>query len=214
MTRLAIVLALASIAALPAVAAAQTVVVNEVMYRPWNESTVGKYEFVEVYNHGEESVDLGGYMLTDSSDLVRICHFQHPLDHEGVFEIPAGTVIEPGAYLTFWHTPIPGVNDQPGNVIYNSFQYFGNLVLANGGDQVTIFTCDGAADPVIVDSFDYSEFDFINWHNRSLERISPFEPTQDLSNWGYTTAPTAGMPYGGVYTPGGTPGAENTIADF
>ena len=45
---------------------------------------------------------------TISQDLARICHFQHPLDHEGVFEIPSGTVIAPGEYLTFWHTIIPG----------------------------------------------------------------------------------------------------------
>jgi hypothetical protein len=205
---------LAAIAALPAAAAAQAVVVNEVMYRPWNQSTVGKYEFVEVYNHGDESVDLSGYMLTDSQDLARICHFQHPLDYEGVFEIPSGTVIEPGEYLTFWHTVIPGVTDQPGNIVYNSFAYFGNLVLADGGDQVTLFTCDAAADPLIVDSLDYSQLSLSNLHNRSLERISPFASTQDASNWGYTTAPTGGQPSGGAFMPGGTPGAPNTIADF
>lgn len=210
MTRLAIILALAL---LPTAAFAQTVVVNEVMYRPWNESTFGRYEFVELYNHGDEAVDLGGYMLTDSQDLARICHFQHPLDHEGVFEIPAGTVIGPGEYLTLWHTHIPGVTDQPGNVVYDSFLYFGNLVLANGGDQVTLFGCDAAADPDVVDSLDYSQFDLSNLHNRSLERISPFEPTQDEDNWGYTTA-NAGGPLPGGYVPGGTPGAVNTIADF
>ncbi len=186
---------------------------NEVMYRPWNQSTYGRYEFVEIYNHGTEEVDLGGYMLTDSQDLERVCHFQHPLDYEGVFEIPAGTVLGPGEYLTFWHTHIPGVTDQPGNIVYDSFLYFGNLVLADGGDQVTIFGCD-AGDPVIVDSLDYSQLTLSNLHNRSLERISPFDPTQDASNWGYTTAPTGGQPYGGAFMPGGTPGAENTIADF
>ncbi len=211
MTRLAITILLAIWA--PA-AAAETVVVNEVMYRPWNQSTYGRYEFIEVYNHGTEDVDLSGYMLTDSQDLARICHFQHPLDHEGVFEIPAGTVIAPGEYLTFWHTHIPDVTDQPGNIVYDTFLYFGNLVLADGGDQVTLFTCDLAADPAIVDSFDYSLLSLSNLHNRSLERISPFAPTQDAASWGYTTAPTGGQPYGGAYQPGGTPGAENTIADF
>jgi hypothetical protein len=213
MMRSAVAIAVA-IASAPAAASADTIAVNEVMYRPWNQSTYGRYEFVEVYNYGAEAVDLGGYMLTDSQDLVRICHFQHPLDYEGVFEIPAGTVIGPGEYLTLWHTHIPGVTDQPGNIVYDSFLYFGNLVLADGGDQVTIFTCDQAADPVIVDSFDYSLLTLSSLHNRSLERISPFAPTQDAGNWGYTTAPTGGQPYGGAYMPGGTPGAENTIADF
>jgi hypothetical protein len=202
-----------SLLMLPGVAAAQTIVVNEVMYRPWNQSTYGRYEFVEIYNYGDEDVDLSGYMLTDSQDLVRVCHFQHPLDYEGVFEIPAGTVIAPGTYLTFWHTHIPGVTDQPGNIVYDSFLYFGNLVIADGGDQVTIFTCD-AGTPVIVDSLDTSLFTLSNLHNRTLERISPFALTQEASNWGYSTAPTGGQPYGGAYAPGGTPGAENSIAAF
>jgi hypothetical protein len=198
---------------IPAVASAQSVVVNEVMYRPWNQSTFGRYEFVELYNAGEEAFDLGGYLLTDSQDLERICHFQHPLDKEGVFEVPAGTVIEPGAYLALWHTHIPGVTDQPGHLVYDSFLYFGNLVLADGGDQVTLFTC-AAGTPVIVDALDYGPFTPITFSNKSLERISPFAPTQDTSNWGYTTQPTAGQPYGGAYTPGGTPGAPNTLANF
>lgn len=198
---------------LPAVSLAQPVVVNEVMYRPWNQSTTGRYEFIEVYNAGDTGFDLGGYMLTDSQDLTRICYFQHPLDYEGVFEIPADTVVAPGEYLTFWHTVIPGVTDQPGNIVYSSFLYFGNLVLADGGDQVTVFTCD-AGTPVILDAFNYSGFPFQSFSNRSLERISPFAPTQDMGNWGYTTAPSAGQPYGGAFTPGGTPGTVNTLADF
>lgn len=199
---------------LPALASAQSVVVNEVMYRPWNQSTVGRYEFIEVYNAGDTAFDLGGYMLTDSQDLTRICHFQHPLDYEGVFEIPSGTVLQPGEYLTFWHTVIPGVTDRPGNIVYDRFLYFGNLVLADGGDQVTLFTCGPMGEPVLLDSFDYTEFDLRSLSNRSLERISPSAPTQDMSNWGYTTAPTEGQPYGGAFTPGGTPGAVNTLASF
>ena len=204
-----IAIALSSTAA----ASAETIAINEVMYRPWNEVTFGRYEFIEVYNYGEDEVDLGGYLLTDSQDLGRICQFQHPLDNEGVFEIPAGTVVGPGEYLTFWHTHIAGVTDQPGNVVYDSFLYFGNLVLANGGDQVTIFGC-SMGSPVIVDSLDYSQLPLDDVKNRSLERISPFEPTQDAANWGYTTAAPGGQPPGGAYMPGGTPGAQNTIADF
>jgi hypothetical protein len=210
---IALLLACLAWLAMPAAASAQTVAINEVMYRPWNQSTYGRYEFIEIYNHGTEDVDLGGYFLTDSQDLVRICHFLHPLDKEGVFEIPAGTVIAPGAHLTFWHTHIPGVTDQPGNVVYDTFLYLGNLVLADGGDQVTIFTCD-AGTPVIVDALDYSLLPLTNLHNRSLERISPLASTQDAASWGYTIAPTGGQPYGGAYQPGGTPGAENTLADF
>src|SRR5690606_38804643 len=109
------------------------------------------------------------------------------LDHEVVFQIPFGTVIGAGEHLTLWHTHVPDVTDQPGNVVYDTFKFLGNLVLANGGDQVTVLTCN-AGTPVIVDSLDYSQFDVSSLHNRSLERISPFEPTQDESNWGTSTA--------------------------
>ena len=44
------------------------VVINEVMARPLNQSTNGSYEFIELYNTGNVAVDIGGYILTDSSD--------------------------------------------------------------------------------------------------------------------------------------------------
>jgi hypothetical protein len=196
----------------PSVASAQKV--NEVMYRPWNQSTVGKYEFIEFYNPSAAAVSLSGLLLTDSQDLAGICAGQEPNDNEGVFAIPSGTSIPAGGYLTFWHTAIPGVTDQPGNVVYSSFLYFGNLVLNDDGDQVTLFGCNGAT-PVIIDSLDYGTLGLEKTlHNRSLERIDPTTTTQDAANWAPTTAYTAGMPYGGAYTSGGTPGQKNTRANY
>ncbi len=204
----------ALVALAPAAAAAQTVSINEVMYRPWNEDTFGRYEFVEVYNYGTEEVDLGGQFLTDSLDWVSICKDRQPEDNEGVFLIPEGTVVGPGEYLTFWHTAIPGVTDQPGNVVYDQLEYFTNLVLNDGGDQVAIFACQGNHAEV-TDAFDWSTLELLQTpHNVSLERISPSAPTQDVGNWGFTTANPGGPLYGGGYTPGGTPGAINTIADY
>ena len=67
-------LALAAFPMLFAATASQgAVVINEVMYRPYNESTSGKYEFVELYNNGTQSIDLGGALFTDSSDFASIC---------------------------------------------------------------------------------------------------------------------------------------------
>jgi hypothetical protein len=198
----------------PAVAAAQSVVVNEVMYRPWNESTVGKYEFIEFYNHGAQDVALGGLLLTDSQDLVGICAGRAPIDNEGVFAIPAGTSIPAGGYLTFWHTAIPGVTDQPGNVVYSNFLYFGNLVLNNSGDQVTLFGCNGTT-PVVIDSLDYGLLGLTQpTHNVSLERVDPAAVTQSAPNWAFSLANAGGPILGGGYTPGGTPGKKNTRASF
>jgi hypothetical protein len=208
----AAMLAAAIVASAPAALRAETVVVNEVMYRPWNQSTVGKYEFIELYNHGNEDVDLSGLILTDSQDWFNICEDDGDADSEGVFEIPEGTVIPAGSYLTFWHTHIPGVTDQPGNVVYSSFLYFGNLVLNDNGDQVALFACEAGV-PAVIDALDYGVLGLTPaLSNASIERIDPLGFTQDASNWGFTLADRGGPIFGGGYTPGGTPGAANTIA--
>ncbi|TKD02471.1 lamin tail domain-containing protein [Polyangium fumosum] len=202
----------ALLVATPAVAAAQTVVVNEVMYRPWNQGTTGKYEFIELYNHGAQAVALGGLFLTDSQDLTSICAGQAPADNEGVFAIPSGVSIPAGGYLTFWHTALPGVTDQPGNVVYSSFVYLGNIVLNDDGDQVTVFGCNGAT-PVVLASLDYGALGLAKCaRNVSLERKDPLGETQSASRWGFSKAPAGGQILGGGYTPGGTPGAKNTKA--
>ena len=200
--------------ATPAVAAAQTVVVNEVMYRPWNQGTVGKYEFIELYNHGTQAVALGGLFLTDSQDLASICAGQAPADNEGVFAIPSGVSIPAGGYVTFWHTAIPGVTDQPGNVVYSSFVYLGNLVLNDEGDQVTVLGCNGAS-TVVLASLDYGALGMAKTaRNVSLERKDPFGAAQSATNWGFSTAAAGGPILGGGYTAGGTPGQKNTITVF
>jgi hypothetical protein len=193
----------------PALAAAETVVINEVMYRPWNQVNVGKYEFIELYNHGDQDVDLSGLLVTDVGDIANVCDPEPNTIHEGVYEIPANTVIAAGSYLTLWHTAVAGVTDQPGNVVYSNLQYFANLVLADTGDEVTLLDCVGSV-PVILDALDYGDLSLPQTpRNVSLERIDPLSPTQDSSNWGFTLAD--GPPIGYDYCPGGTPGEENTL---
>jgi hypothetical protein len=188
------------------------VVINEVMYHPFNESTFGRYEFIELYNDGTQQVDLSGAILTDSQDFAHICAGVRPSDNEGVFLVPANTVIGAGTFLTLWHTPITGVTDQPGNVVYNHFQYLGNVVLANGGDQVTLLRCSGGS-PAVIDTLDYGTLGLgVSASNVSIERITPGRPTQDGTNWGFSTAPTGTQDPNSGYTKGGTPGALNSIA--
>src|SRR5262245_38469481 len=107
-----LLLATLSFIALPAHAG---VVINDLMYRPHNQSTVGRYEFIELYNDGGSSVDLSGFILTDSQDLGNICAGIGDGDVEGVFQIPNGTVMGAGEIWTFWHTSIAGVTNQPRN---------------------------------------------------------------------------------------------------
>jgi lamin tail-like protein/nuclease A inhibitor-like protein len=197
-----------------ALAAPGGVVINEVMYHPYNESTFGRYEFVELYNGGTTSVDLGDAVLTDSQDFVNICNNVSPTDHEGVFHFPSGTSIAPGGFLTLWHTAIPGVTDRPGNLVYDHFVFFGNMVLANGGDQVTLMRC-GTSGPSAIDSLDYGALGLgVAASNVSIERIDPAAATQSSSNWGLSTAPAAAQAPNNGYSRGGTPGGVNSLANL
>lgn len=60
------------------------IVINEIL-----AATETQADFIELFNPGEETVDLSGYSLTDNSD------------EPGRFVIPADTLIEPGGYLFF-----------------------------------------------------------------------------------------------------------------
>jgi hypothetical protein len=104
------------------------------------------------------------------------------------------------------------VTDPPGNVVSSNMSYVANLVLNDTGDQVTLLACD-AGSPSVIDTLDYGVLGLTPaLSNASIERIDPLAPTQDASNWGFTLADRGGPILGGGYTPGGTPGAVNTIA--
>ena len=70
-----------------------TVTINELM--PRNETTLadeaGEFDdWLELYNHGTETVDLSGWHLSDDPDA------------PDQWAFPAGTVLEPDAYLIVW----------------------------------------------------------------------------------------------------------------
>ena len=186
------------------------VVVNEVMYRPYNQSTYGRYEFIELYNASSTAQDVGGLLLTDSLDWTRICNNLAPADNEGVYRIPGGTVIPARSYLTLWRTPIAGITNQPGNLVYDHFEFGGTLVLNDSGDQVTLLRCQGG--PQVIDSLNYATLGLgQTLHNVSLERRSADCPTQDTGTWGASVASAGGLDLNGGYTTGGTPGRANSL---
>jgi hypothetical protein len=192
-----------------AVASVQAgVIINEVMVRPFNQSTAGRYEYVELLNEAATAVDLSGAIVTDDDDLAAVCGGCTGVN-EGVFHFPAGTVIQPHSFLTLWHTAVPGVTDQPGNLVYSPTSC-GSLVLNDAGDNVTLLKCDGSQ-PVVLDAVDYGTLGQGDPPaNVSLERVRPDWATQDSLNWGRTLVPPGTNP-GSGYVPGGTPGAPNTL---
>ena len=75
------------------VTAATSVVINELMAsnRSFIQDSQGQYEdWIELYNYGITSIDIGGMYLTDTlSDLTK-------------WQIPASTTIPAGGYLLIW----------------------------------------------------------------------------------------------------------------
>ena len=73
-------------------------------------------DWVEIYNPGSATVDLGGMFLSDN------------LDNENKWEIPTGVSIGPGAHLVFW------ADEQP-----EQGPLHANFKLSAGGEEIGIF---------------------------------------------------------------------------
>lgn len=167
----------AGLGSLPDAARAQPapgdVVVNEIQYAP----TPSTNEFVELFNRSGETVDLASCEYADAN-----------LDFDPVAASP--TPLAPGAYAVLVRDPAAFQSAFP-DVAF--LAPAGWEALNNGGDRVAL-RCDG----VTVDAVPYDDA----WggsDGASLERVDPFGPSDEASNFGSSTAPG-----------GATPGAQNT----
>jgi hypothetical protein len=157
------------------------VVINEIMYHPPRD--LEQLQYIEVYNAGKGERDLSGWSFS-----------------KGVkFVFPANTKLQPGGYLVVcrdWaalverygtHVPVVG-------------QFVGHL--SHGGERLEL----SDQDRNVVDGVKYA--DSTPWpmaadgHSASLERICPFAPGEDASNWSASKLPE-------IETPAGTPGRRN-----
>ncbi|MHC4207646.1 MAG: CotH kinase family protein, partial [Planctomycetota bacterium] len=92
-------------------------------------------DWIEIYNYGEDAVDMGGLYLTDNlSDPVK---WQFPINN------PALTTIEPGGYLLIW---ADGDTSDPG--------LHANFKLDADGEEIALFKSDGTA---LIDSVVFGE---------------------------------------------------------
>ena len=96
------------------------VVISEIMYDPIG--TEPDTEWVELYNPGSASVDVGGWVLSDT---------------EGSCTIPAGTTIAANGFLVVSQAALPDIT---GEVVCTPS---GTFALDNGGDELALFTPDG-----------------------------------------------------------------------
>lgn len=117
------------------IAAADTVVINEINYNSHDDYESG--DWVEIYNAGATDVDLTGWTYSDEDD-------------SHVFAFPDGAILRSGEYLVAaqetarFSTVHPGVSNVVGDADFG---------LAGGGELVRIFDASGA----IADSLTYDD---------------------------------------------------------
>jgi parallel beta-helix repeat protein len=149
--------------------AADPLVINELMYHP---ADTGFSEWVELYNPNDMSVSLEGYVLTDGG-------------FNNVFQVPAGTVIDPKGYLV-----IAGVRER----FLAEFGITGNLTgdfngggtgfnLSNSGEIITLKNRYGTTEDVVPYS-DQSPWPvFADGYGPSMQLKSPDLDNADPYNW-------------------------------
>lgn len=110
--------------------------INELMAD--NDTTIedpdqaGAFEdWIELYNAGTETIDLGGMFLSDD------------LTDPTQWEFPAGVAIAPGEYLIVWTDDDPTQGDT-----HTTFK------LSSGGEAITLYHVDGVT---LIDSIEFGE---------------------------------------------------------
>lgn len=158
------------------------VVINEIMYRAPDD--LNELEYVELWNSGNESVEMGGWRV------------------KGIgLKIEPGTTLKPDEYF---------VACRNADLFERIYQFKPNAVfkksLNNGGELLTLI--DAAGD--IMESVEYD--DQSPWHDTadgksaSLERISPLHDANLPHNWAPSNLTS-------TFTeqPSGSPGKINSI---
>ena len=90
-------------------AASADVLINEVMASNGFYEKGEAYDWIELYNNGEQAVDLGGWYLSDSK--------KDPLK----WSFPKGTKLKAGGYLTVFCTGEEGISPGKGNTFYTGY---------------------------------------------------------------------------------------------
>ncbi len=183
------------------------IVINEVMYRPANG--LDDDEFVELYNRGSNTVDLGGWRFVAGIDYV----------------IPVGTLLPPDGYLVVARNRDRLLTNYSGAL--NAGNTLGNFsgTLASGGERVALARpeWDMEVSPdngvqsnevfVVVDEVTYGPGSWWGkWANEggsSLELVDPRANHRLAGNWGESDesqkSPWTTIQYTGPMDLGSTP---------
>lgn len=156
------------------------VVINEINYN--SASTRNAGDWIEIFNHSDDPVDLSGWRFSDSDDS----HF---------FEIPPNTVIAGGEFIVLCRDKVTF-----GSVFPKIENVIGNFPfgLNGGGELIRLFDATGA----LVDSVRFDDADpwptGANGAGATLELKSALKDNALVENWQAS------------YTLGGTPGKPNS----
>ncbi len=155
--------------ALPEIAEAQDIVINEILFNP----KTGGFDFIELYNRSTKAINLAGLV------------FDNRMSNNMQQEITSDYLLLPKGYVV--------ISENIDNVKLNYEVKNPKVLLQNAlpsfsddEGNVTLYRPD-APNKKIIDALDYSE----NWHYAllkdqsgvSLERLNPDRLTQDSSNW-------------------------------
>ena len=184
-------------------------VINEIMFAPVqlkNDGIADQPDFVEIYNPGNETINLSGWYIQDCPSASGKRYSYYFADDPA-----ADTMLAPGQYGII----VPEKTSDPSES--RLFGYYGYLSgqsdirifivdrktfsLNNDNDCVTLKDASGT----VIDSVFYSS----EWHNpyitetkgRTLEKINSLLPSNNASSWSSSMD--------AVY--GGTPGKTNSI---
>ena len=175
---------------LPCLLAGQnnTIVINEIMQNPAAVSDA-KGEWFEVYNVGDEDVDISGWRIMDSGNDY------HVIDNGGPLLVPAK------GYLVLGKNS----NQEDNGGVSIDYQYT-DFTLGNGDDEIIVLDADSL-------EVDRVEFDggpqFPDPSGASMELNSPELDNNVGANWHTAFSPYGDGDFG---TPGGPNSAALTIA--
>ncbi len=155
------------------------VIINEIMSNPSPVVGLPEIEYIEIYNKSNKYFNLENWLVTDGTSKGKI----------------ASAWLGPHEYKVICSTSgLPFLNPAVGVTSFPS--------LNNSGDKITLLDTLGNQLDEVNYELSWYKFDGKTTGGISLERINPFHPCSDASNWKGSTHPD-----------GGTPNEKNSVYD-
>ncbi|MCX8105686.1 MAG: lamin tail domain-containing protein, partial [Ignavibacterium album] len=159
------------------------VVINEIMFDP----DIDNSEYIEFYNSGNDSVNVGGWSVSD--------------ENGNTYKLYSTSfLLPPKAYFLLIADSIPLNKYDLNNYSYKNIVGVSSLGLVNAGELILLKDVKGNVIDSVLYSDKWHNRNFVNTKNKSLERINPNLNSNDPLNWSTCVNPI-----------GGTPGLINSI---